>query len=867
MTRFALQVKRGPMWSARVLHLILVFATSVLFLTPRISAQDPIRIESNEVLVPTVVFDRQLYNQLNKMQPHHRDSYRHLVVKNSKLWESIAVGNLAAKEFHLFEDGQEMRIQSVKLEQPSFRTVQDSLGKHPEVIGSGGGIWAYPDRPPADLSIWLAWPQYLLAYVPPASPVDSCHRIDVKVDRPNLAVWTRSEYCNTKHLSTDPLRGTELGKQLEAALNSTKEGTIDLRLQVASFYHSTDSPHVHLALRFPPDSLKHEFKDGTLYANIGVLVTVNKKDGSLAARYSDFACCDYGNQKQSVSNAQDTGAFAEVGALLPTRYETQFELSPGEYTIHVVLSDGQNFGRQQTYLNVPNSDPNQLGISDIALSRRVRKLGSDSSSEQSPQVFKTYTPLVSKGVEFTPAADMRFGQSEILYAYFEIYDPLAGPVATAVQSHLRILDAASGAVRMDFEPVNASSYFTAGSKLIPIGRGISLTSLPQGSYKLQIKVTDTTGKTTPWQAVDFSVESDQSLKATNPQPVSKIESGTADRNSVFVSVSAFDVDGKPVTDLTSADLQVFDDDKPQVITSFRPTSPKTMPGAAVSTTLILFDLLNTIPLQREYIASCIVHTLEPLETDEGIYLYLLTNKGELYPVYPATPPSATPARGMGAQDTSEPWTRQIHPLLDHAIDAVHGFRPMDYRDEGERATITVQRLGQISDQLAKISGPKTILWITSGIPNSVTYLYGGCQDLILQDSSGGYLAGRCIFECRPNPSDHKCMDYSWFLRHFGAQLNKSNTTLFSVEVTREGTLPRTDSGTPADTLEKLTSLTGGRIYTDTQVEKAISESLTASKARYQLTFAGKPCDGKSHKLRVVCNRDGVNIQAYRENCN
>jgi hypothetical protein len=177
------------------------------FLPPRISAPDPIRVESNQVLVPTVVFDRQLYNQLNKMQAHRRDSYRHLIAKNSKLWESIAVSNLDAKEFHLFEDGQEMRIQSVKLEQPSFRTVQDTLGKHPEVIGSGGGIWAYPDRPPTDL--------------------------------------------------------------ISAA-------------------------------------------------------------GS---------------------------------ALMPARYETQFDLSPGEYTIRVVLSDGQNFGRQQAQLNVQNPDPNLHTIS------------------------------------------------------------------------------------------------------------------------------------------------------------------------------------------------------------------------------------------------------------------------------------------------------------------------------------------------------------------------------------------------------------------------------------------------------------------------------------------------------------------------
>ena len=851
------------MLSARIPRLFLVFATSVLFLPPRISAQDPIRVESNQVLVPTVVFDRQLYNQLNKMQVHHRDSYRHLVAKNSKLWESIAVSNLDAKEFHLFEDGQEMRIQSVKLEPPSFRPVQDSLGKHPEVVGSGGGIWAYPDRPPTDLSVWLAWPQHVLAYAPPASAIGSCHRIDVKVDRANLTVWARSEYCNTKHPSTDPLSGTEFGKQLEAALNSTKENKIDLRLQVASFYNNTDARRVYLALRFPSDSLKHEFKDGTLYATIGILVMVTKKDGSLAARYSDFACCDYGNEKQSVSNAQDTSTSAEGRALMPARYETQFDLSPGEYTIRVVLSDGQNFGRQQAQLNVQNPEPNQLIISDIALSRRVRKLVSAPS--ESPQVLENYTPLVSKGIEFTLSADTQFSQSETLYAYFEVYDPPAGPAPTTVQSHLRILDADTGVVRTNFEPVNASSYFTAGSKLISIGRGISLTSLPKGSYNLQVKATDATGKITPWQTVNFSVESDQPLKAANIQAASQVEADTADRNSVIVNVSAFDAAGHPVTNLTSADFQVFEDDQAQVITAFRANSLKTMPGATVSTTLILFDLLNTIPRQREYIASCIVHALEPLETDEGMYLYLITNKGELYPVHAATPPSATPSRGVAVEDTSEPWTRQIHPLLDHAIDAVYGFRLMDYRDEAFRAVITVDRLGQIPDQLAKIPGPKTILWITTGVSNSVTYPYGGCQDLTLHDSPGSYVAGKCGFECRPNPSEHKCIDYSPFLQHFAGQLNESNTTISSVEVTDEGALPRTDSGTPADTLRQLAFLTGGRVFLDNnaEVEKAISESLLSSKARYQLTYTGPARDGKYHRLRVECTREGVRIQSQQ----
>ena len=379
------------------------------------------------------------------------------MAKNSKLWEGIAVRDLTAKDFRLFEEGQEQTVQSVRLELPSFRIVQDNLGKHPVIVGSGGGLWDYPDYPMTDLNVWLAWPQYVIAYVPPASTPGSCHQIQVKVGRPNLVVWAGSEYCNTKHSASDPLNGTEFGRQLEAALSSPKEGKINLALQVASFYNDPGTARVYITLQYPWKSLKHEFKDGTLYATIGALVMVYNKDGTLAARYSDFACCDYGNQKDPSSNAQASEARSnEDSSLLPSRYENQFDLPPGEYDIRVALSDGENFGFQQTPLTVDNYVGKQLALSDVALSRRVRNLSPD-SPEVPTQPPDNYRPLVSKGIDFTPTAETRFHKAETLYAYFEVYDPLLpGPAGTTVQAHLRIVNADTREVLTDFQAVNAS---------------------------------------------------------------------------------------------------------------------------------------------------------------------------------------------------------------------------------------------------------------------------------------------------------------------------------------------------------------------------------------------------------------------------
>src|SRR5260370_14470639 len=129
----------------------------------------------------------------------------------AQLLESLAIRGLSPKDFRLFEDGQQQTVQSVDPEAPGFAMVRDNFGKHPETTGSGGGRWGYPDIPSNDLSEWLAWPKYVIAYVPPPSAIESCHQIHVKVGRPHAQVWARSEYFNPKHPPPSPLNGTEFG--------------------------------------------------------------------------------------------------------------------------------------------------------------------------------------------------------------------------------------------------------------------------------------------------------------------------------------------------------------------------------------------------------------------------------------------------------------------------------------------------------------------------------------------------------------------------------------------------------------------------------------------------------------------------------
>ncbi len=154
-----------------------------------------------------------------------------------------------------------------------------------------------------------------------------------------------------------------------------------------------------------------------------------------------------------------------------------------------------------------------------------------------------------------------------------------------------------------------------------------------------------------------------------------------------------------------------------------------------------------------------------------------------------------------------------------------------------------------------------MLWITGGSATWVRYPYG-CKDVSFPEGSGKYVAGRCTSDFTKFRQG-QTLDYTPFLQHFSASLEQNDTVLNTVEVTRDGTLPPSDPGTAKDTLLKLASLTGGRLYTGGEVVKAIGESLQGNRARYQLALASASSDGKYHKLRVVCVRKGVRVETQR----
>jgi hypothetical protein len=459
--------------------------------------------------------------------------------------DQAAIRGLTASAFHVFEDGAEQKILSVTAERLSRVTVRDNFVKHFEWSYTQRGEWSSVDLGADYSPIGTVRHFYVISYALPSSEEGSCHNIKVEVDDRDALVFARDEYCNTEHSATDFLNGTPLAERMNARVASPKTGKIPLSIQAAFFYTGADAARINIALEFPWNRLNHEWKDGSLHASIGVVGMIYKKDGTLAARFSDFACCassmmptdirqsplsrllephDYNlsrsfepieppanNPQVPISEPSGPYDYARLRRFdpveLPTRYETQVDLPPGGYDIRVVLSDGSKYGYIETPLIIDAYDGKQLALSSIALSRRVRDSRSATPEDASADLAPEYVALVSEDVQVTPTADIRFGRRDILVAYFEIYDLLlATRDGTALEVRLGIIDTKTGKLTNSVESVDATPYLQSGSSSIHVARVIPTDKLPKGSYRLEVQATDSTGRRAVHRSASFIIE-------------------------------------------------------------------------------------------------------------------------------------------------------------------------------------------------------------------------------------------------------------------------------------------------------------------------------------------------------------------------
>jgi len=466
--------------------MLMFFCAPSAFARPQSGSTPPIRVESDQVLVPTDVLLR---------------------------WSVGRFGDLKVSDFRLLEDGKEQRIQQVTLEDHYSRLFVDNFGvREWEKAWGSGQKWVKLESQESGWFDCNCGPSYwyLLGYVPPPSAPGSCHHIKVLVNRKDADAFAADEYCKTPHTPSDPLIGTSLGKQMDDFAGSDDAAKIPLSLQVGFFYGDTKRARLFVTVEFPPGAIKFRRVTSGLRDEVAILTMVYGSEGTLVSRLSDLSM-NKGPLFDGLSDISNDVDWARV--FIPNHHEAQMEVPPGDYDVRLVVSDGTKLGRAQIPLTVDAYDGKELGLSSLVLCKQFHDHRQTLPSDQNlPSTLSDFVPLVSKGMEFTPAGDTNFAKdyphkARLLFAYYEVYEPLLTSAPwTTVQTRMRIINTTTGALETDTGLRSASDWMEPGKSVIPVSEQIAAAKLAKGSYRVEVQASDSVGRTTPWRAASFTVE-------------------------------------------------------------------------------------------------------------------------------------------------------------------------------------------------------------------------------------------------------------------------------------------------------------------------------------------------------------------------
>ena len=450
---------------------------------------------------------------------------------------------LTPKDFQVLDNGVEQRVNY--LQEADFPAVW-GLTTTWRLSATSSGVWGFPHLPMYGYP-YAHSTAYLIGYVPLPLQPGECRTIQIVVPDHYVQV-NRKQYCALN--GSKAPEETELDARMLHFASTTSLGKIHVAVGAFAFWSSTvlsltgQTPTAGAASQLPATAFTfvvnvHDSKAPATVqiatqillpnemwkspcpknAAIHLLGTVLRINGEIERQFTDLYRC-------GAEDADDPLAprFAKiaVGYMIPSLYDTQIDLRPGEYKVRVLVTDGKDFGRAYATLRVEPLNAQGLTVSDVLLDSILRdaSLIVRDAAQITPDPLIP-APLVSKMVMPGPVAEAPALVQEVqflpfpyalivrgnpLSVYFEIYKPAPDASDAAIHYRVRITDLETDATVMNTEPTSAADYVIPGSSVVPIGLKLDTNNLRPGLYRLEVQASDSAGHKSEWKQASFVIK-------------------------------------------------------------------------------------------------------------------------------------------------------------------------------------------------------------------------------------------------------------------------------------------------------------------------------------------------------------------------
>ncbi|MBV8630455.1 MAG: VWA domain-containing protein, partial [Silvibacterium sp.] len=198
----------------------------------------------------------------------------------------------------------------------------------------------------------------------------------------------------------------------------------------------------------------------------------------------------------------------------------------------------------------------------------------------------------------------------------------------------------------------------------------------------------------------------QSESQSQPPPGSKPYTIQANSRVVLTDVTVTDSKGRPVHGLSQSTFRIFDDDKPQTISSFeehRGTARDVIETGAIERGVYSDDYLLHLPP----VLSVVLIDIANLEITEQIYLYYELTK--FFERQGTGQPVAIYLRAGGGCFLVQNFTTNRDLLLKALRKAIPRIPPT-----GREYLSDIDTLSQITAYLSQFPGRKNVIWFSGG---------------------------------------------------------------------------------------------------------------------------------------------------------